>query len=734
MFQNYVAAIVAACLLAKISVNAECPNACSAHGKCGAFDMCTCYRNWMASDCSERVCQFNLAHVDTPKGDLDASSGKLTGPSVTVVANSFLYPQGTQEQFPSMVDSDGNQISNSAHYYMECSNKGTCDRGAGVCNCFDGYTGSGCQFASCPSSGGGSACSGHGTCESIRHLAKLDNNNIYNLWDQDSTMGCKCDSGFYGPDCSLKQCKFGADPLYFDDYQNIRYANFTYEIYTLANTTISGNYSLVFTDIHNQEWQTAPISIYANCDDLTSALESIPNNVIPAGYTKCYQHEGSTTDCTNTPICDATGVMQIGGNNTVVPGKGFAKFTIAFPKNPGNITEIKINKYLDGSRPTLYTGELYSTLAWHIYSNGFKGEDDDLVPDECTGVLVTLLNTGTSGLYTHSLQGLTTATAKLLKICLGDSDGDTTNNVEVYNWDYGNTSPHINSTSGVHVNYYQNPHLIKLIDATQDTVNLDSSLNQYPISKLCTSRYASLNTYLYTSNGVNGWCTNNNPPGFYAVLFFDGTTFNLITRAALDYSTSTNFHVYTTQGFLRRVSPIATAFSYSDMDASTVKVGKYYSNKMYTSNSSTITQSTYYGNVDCESNSIGSNAAVDCLNKGDYVMFLNVDLTANGENKNPRYPNLYTVKKIGREPINWAINQHSETLRHQIILDSGVNTAYSSFVPAAIYKFHPPTGNLKYNYVAECSNRGLCGTDSGLCTCFPGYTSDDCSVQNALAH
>ncbi len=35
------------------TVAAECPNACSAHGKCGAYDMCTCYRNWMSNDCSE---------------------------------------------------------------------------------------------------------------------------------------------------------------------------------------------------------------------------------------------------------------------------------------------------------------------------------------------------------------------------------------------------------------------------------------------------------------------------------------------------------------------------------------------------------------------------------------------------------------------------------------------------------------------------------------------------------
>ena len=32
---------------------AECPNACSAHGTCGAYDMCICYRNWQANDCSE---------------------------------------------------------------------------------------------------------------------------------------------------------------------------------------------------------------------------------------------------------------------------------------------------------------------------------------------------------------------------------------------------------------------------------------------------------------------------------------------------------------------------------------------------------------------------------------------------------------------------------------------------------------------------------------------------------
>jgi hypothetical protein len=49
-----------------------------------------------------------------------------------------------------------------------------------------------------------------------------------------------------------------------------------------------------------------------------------------------------------------------------------------------------------------------------------------------------------------------------------------------------------------------------------------------------------------------------------------------------------------------------------------------------------------------------------------------------------------------------------------------------------IYKFHPAAAST-YEYVAECSNRGICDSSSGVCTCFPGYGNDNCDEQNALA-
>jgi len=955
---SFFATLLVACIVAMVA--AECPSACSGHGTCGAYDACTCFRNWMSNDCSERICPFGLAHVDTPLGDLDASSGALSGPGNNVITNNAMYPTGTTEQFPAMKDSAGNVGTNTAHYYRECSNKGICDRSSGECECFDGYDGSSCQRASCPSSGNGE-CSGHGTCHTIQELAGFDHENVYRLWDEDITMGCHCDAGYTGADCSARTCKYGADPLYYDDFANVRHANFTVQFYVQNdNAEIYGNYSLVFTDVYGEDWQTEPIDIDANCAVIQDRLESLPNDVIPWGTVKCYKseeliHIASDVDTPNIedPAIDGT----LGGNantgdigqvaaasvatgqnvpvyddfmntdltaangETIYSTFNYAivnKFILAFPGNPGIIAPLKVNRFLDGKRPTLFSTESgVQTLGVHIYSNGFHGEETDYVNDECEGVLVGLSSSQviaagvprgeTTGVaadikFTQNLAIDTDIEFERLKRCLGDADGLDHNNIEVYNWDYGD---------------FMNPHLIKLVDATQDRFTeylradgtsykvLDAgvtpqgggnagyqgdantnglgSWENFPMSKLCSrgqpwqnDNYLLANSefplrsvigtnvadmdenfessYIDSENynrGTYGWCRAMDPPGFFAIIYFDDCTaagvsaktssyaggsddvaddtnmcstgrngFRLLTRPATDYATTTRFHVYTTKGTLQQVSQESGAYTQNYAER-LLGAGNNAGNGVMNpdfihglhSNVIHVTNTTWaggQGQVDCEtatdSAGQGKYGNLDCLNKGDKVFLVSLgerDCTtpesrtytniagnaiaescyyktnANSMQANPLYPNMYTVEKIGLIPKNpnaadgaaeagslptigltgdaAAIlatkaaamdNIHQMSYRQQITLDMGVNAQYmgSSInakdgtqpdTKATIYKFHPPTlastGTTGYNYVGECSNRGICDSDSGICECFTGYTGANCGKVNSLA-
>jgi hypothetical protein len=635
--------------------HAECPNACSSHGICTNYDMCQCYRNWMSNDCSERVCQFGLAHVDTPKGDLDASSGKLTGPEKQVIVNSEVYPYGTTEQFPNMVDSNGNVLANSAHYYQECSNKGICDRAAGTCECFPGYEGSACQRASCPSNEEG-VCSGHGTCQSIKEISTKDYNNIYELWDKSATLGCVCDAGYYGADCSLRQCKYGADPLYADDsIATPRFANWTYGIYTKTKgtpATITGNYSIAFYDVFGEDWRTEPIQYGSVCPEIINALESLPNNVIPPNSVLCLNQDAATTLTGKAPY-------------TGLPGDYYYHqlVTLIFPGNVGQLKQVEIDIYLDGPRPTLVSNEVSSTLGTFVYANGFHGEFSDYVPDYCEGVEVTL------NPVTNRIIDLTTAEEILLKRCLGSSDFDSTNNKdEVFNWDYGSQ---------------EYPHLVKFVEANPT------------YSRICNST----NTW-FAPNGELGWCENNQPAGFYAPVIYQSSYFTFFNKINTIYSASTPFRVFTTKGTLQKVN--------SDFDIR--HTGIFQNTVRYWSSTG------HSHSHDCETY---TSATGTCLNKGDRVMFLNT----NDVSKNPEYHNMYTVKKVGRRDVTTS----DET---EIVLDMGINFAHIDQIYA--YKFTPPT-NGGVSWAAECSDRGVCDSASGVCKCFKGYTNDDCSVQNTLA-
>ncbi|KAL3776799.1 hypothetical protein ACHAW5_006218 [Stephanodiscus triporus] len=155
------------------TVGAYCPNACSKNGSCGLNDKCTCYNRpngdpaWTAHDCSLRTC---------PKG---------TAWTTEVVEGE-----------------------NKAHPRMECSNKGLCDRQTGECRCFENYDGKACERTLCPND-----CSGRGICMPQKTLAALAGATYTVPWDADKHLGCKCDDGYRGPDCSQKECPSGEDIL-----------------------------------------------------------------------------------------------------------------------------------------------------------------------------------------------------------------------------------------------------------------------------------------------------------------------------------------------------------------------------------------------------------------------------------------------------------------------------------------------------------------------------------------
>merc|ERR1711912_97023 len=124
---------------------------------------------------------------------------------------------------------------------------------------------------------------------------------------------------------------------------------------------------------------------------------------------------------------------------------------------PGKLKEPEIEIYLDGKRPSILTQEGF-TMITRVYSDGQQGESEDYFADHCDGVTATINKASLTAdtnfnndFNTYHYLGLSDSEVALLKACLGSSDDDDTNNVETYNWDWGNAIF---------------PHLIKLVRST----------------------------------------------------------------------------------------------------------------------------------------------------------------------------------------------------------------------------------------------------------------------------
>lgn len=362
-----VASILALAAMVAVAV-AECPNGCSGHGTCGARDACDCYDNWMGGDCSQRVCPFGLAFVDTPAGDLDHSGS---------VTNANLATQLSNANTNELWQGSG---SDEAHFYTECSGKGACDRATGECACFDGFTGSSCQRTNCPND-----CSGHGQCFTLREIAAgenipatypgdtgrvvgrnfrvedfqygeystsgVSNSFDYNLWDADKNQACVCDPGFFGPDCGLRDCPRGNDPLTNDKKHcgNSACQNEVQHIY-ISDLTGGGvaTTSWFFTWADSEDYagllkplrtKTFKLRDGLTGDDyadlIQDALESFPNAVL----------NGATVTCT-AAVIDGAAVAAHNKCSTPMTGtsgteRNIVELKVDFSNGPqGNVAAL----------------------------------------------------------------------------------------------------------------------------------------------------------------------------------------------------------------------------------------------------------------------------------------------------------------------------------------------------------------------------------------------------------
>ena len=97
---------------------------------------------------------------------------------------------------------------NDAHPVVECANKGVCDRKSGECVCFSNYEGIACERTVCPN-----RCSDAGVCFTQSQLAAEAGATYTTPWDAEKHVGCVCDIGRRGPDCSLIECPSGPDVM-----------------------------------------------------------------------------------------------------------------------------------------------------------------------------------------------------------------------------------------------------------------------------------------------------------------------------------------------------------------------------------------------------------------------------------------------------------------------------------------------------------------------------------------
>lgn len=641
------------------------------------------------------------------------------------------------------------------HFYAECSNRGICNRENGLCECMTGYEGAACNRTVCIND-----CSGHGTCETITEITPSHLH--YRLWDADKTQYCQCDGGYFGMDCSQRQCMTNDDPLTVtttrDDYNNglpetgeVQHIDIRCPFYgEMLDPSVSITYQ---DDQFGDNYETGrfdPTDTTATAT-VMGLLKSLPNQVL-ADFTV----DGTTV------VSKITGVSAV-----ELEADSWYQWRVTFDERMGDVPLLSGTPYFKckggaeidaGQRGDSFADMIYENIGvtyagdgpeedlTFVFSNivddGTNPDTFDYLVQDSTGSALGAAETGL-GFATFSagvaLTNAATFSREASKVLFdfpkGGDDGNQNRGAGATDLTIKiHTVPTITVNNRLFTLDTGAPDIVA--PGTRDLVSANTLTVQRGASGATDPTYDQKIEVLYldTTADSAAWFINDEFIGYIELaagtleaalidgasvpaLLVNGITFS--GNAVLDTGTATVGDAYifwqakTVEAYIVD-GPDTLSITFTDNQPPSLAINLVIK---ITTTSASVDRYAWKvaGDTDFQTDSVNNGFAVPASGTP-------TQLPTSFTYVHSVYPDDPMRSGVPLVEVSWL---DGPDLDGRICESENGHTTNG--------KYYIQIGSNGLNDAPECSDRGICDYSSGICKCFKGYAGIDCHEQNALA-